>query len=118
MEVWKISDLFSIDSQNQETKDEIERVLTSLEWYIDGIFNKNETFSFILFFTAIEALLGDPNRKENIVDRLSDRWAYLLSKNSAKRKSLKKDFNKGKAEGHFPYMQLGTDKGWFYFLSS
>lgn len=76
----------------EEVMKEKERILTSIEWFFEGLTNENETFSFILFSTAIEALLGDPKNTETLVDRLSDRCSFLIAKDCLDRKKAKKRF--------------------------
>lgn len=90
-----IAKLFSTSIDNKAIQ-EIERVRASLEWYFEGLVSDNDTFSYILFFTAIEALLGerDKDRNKDLTDRISDRCAFLLAKDSVSRKQIKQFFEK------------------------
>lgn len=88
-----ISSLFQFNSDSeQQVRNQIERIRTSLEWYFEGLTNDNETFSFILFCTAIEALLGSGNEQTSISYRLSDRISFLIARNVIERENIRKEF--------------------------
>ncbi len=71
---------------------EINRVRNALHWYFDGIADFNASFSFIKLTIAIETLLGEPNAKKDIVQRLADRCSFLIATDAIERKKIKKDF--------------------------
>lgn len=77
-----------------DEKSEIDRVRTSLEWYYEGLINENETFSFMLFCTAIEALLGSKKENAGVTERLSDRMSFLIAQSVMERETIKNEFLK------------------------
>ncbi len=79
-------------NQNKDQIEEIERVRTALLWFFEGLKNNYKTLSFIQFSTAIEALLGEPSEKQDVVKRLSDRCAFLTAEDSLERKKIKNEF--------------------------
>jgi hypothetical protein len=72
---------------SREVLSEIERVRTGLEWFFNGLSNDNQTFSYVQLAIAFEALLGEGGN--NIVDRLSDRCAYLVATGLSPKKDHK-----------------------------
>ncbi|MBT9175532.1 MAG: hypothetical protein DDT22_01212 [candidate division WS2 bacterium] len=90
-----LSTLFHSNAHlTDDEKSQIDRVRTSLEWYYEGLINENETFSFILFCTAIEALLGSKKENAGITERLSDRISFLIARSAMERVAIKEDFLK------------------------
>lgn len=69
---------------------DVERVRTAIQWFYEGVFNENKTFSFVQLAVALEALLGEPKRKTNIGERLADRCAFLVGETVDERKKIKK----------------------------
>lgn len=93
--VTNLSTLFHSNPHlKKDERSQIERVRTSLEWYFEGLVNENETFSFILFCTAIEALLGFEKGTAGITVGLSDRISFLIAKDVMEREAIKKNFLK------------------------
>ncbi len=84
-----IQKLFATSRENQE---DAERIQAALLWFFDGFANRNKTFSFIQYSIAVEALIGEPGKHNNIVERLADRCAYIIGKNSVERKEINKIF--------------------------
>jgi hypothetical protein len=69
-----------------------EPIKTAAEWYFEALCTENETFKFIQYTIAIESLLGDPEKRDRVTERLSDRCAYLLGVNQEEREEIKKSF--------------------------
>jgi len=89
-----LSTLFHSNPHLQpDERSQIDRVRTSLEWYFEGLISENQTFSFILFCTAVEALLGSEKDQSNITQRLSDRISFLIARSVMEREAIRKDFS-------------------------
>lgn len=84
-----IQKLFAASIENQE---DAERIQAALLWFFDGLANRNKSFSFIQYSTAVEALIGEPEKHNNIVERLADRCAYIIGRNSEERTKINKEF--------------------------
>ncbi len=84
-----IQKLFTASIENQE---DAERIQAALLWFFDGLANRNKSFSFIQYSTAVEALIGEPAKHNNIVERLADRCAYIIGRNSEERTKINKEF--------------------------
>jgi hypothetical protein len=82
---------FVTDGPVEQMK-EVERVRNALEWFLNGLIEKRNSFSFIQLTIAAESLLGDPKSHYDITDRLSDRCAYLIGENALERREIKKNF--------------------------
>lgn len=65
----------------------------AFDWYFNSMLTQQDNTSTIMKWIAIEAILGDEN-PDRLVDKLSDRYSYLIGKNSNERNMLKKFFKK------------------------
>lgn len=64
----------------------------ALEWSFDSMTNQSDfTLSFMQLSIALEAILGG-EKEDAIVNRLSDRCAYLIGRNLTERKEIRKKF--------------------------
>ena len=86
-----IQKLFAPSTDNQE---DAERIQAALLWFFDGLANRNKTFSFIQYSTAVEALIGEPGKHNNIRERLADRCAYIIGRTSEERTRINEEFTK------------------------
>jgi hypothetical protein len=95
-----------IDDFESGENDEVERVRAALEWFYEGMANRNATFSYVQLSIALEALLGEPFKKkrreqkqkkeykgnpeqtEGVVQRLRDRCAYLIADDPNERRDI------------------------------
>ncbi len=72
------------------------QILNALEWYGIGIIKSfqgaDETFEYISYMTAIEALLGSKKPEPSMMEKLADRTAFLLGGPINKRSDVRDKF--------------------------
>lgn len=89
-EAQAFSYLFRDRTDDEKIDNEAGRVRTALEWFFNALANDNQTFAHVQLCIAMEALLGERNERDNIMDRLSNRCAFLIGRNPIERRMMKK----------------------------
>jgi hypothetical protein len=71
-----------------------EHILLAGQWLLDSYVGKNELLSFVQTMVAMEILLGEESKSDEIgvIKLLSNRCAYLIGKNQTQRAKILKDF--------------------------
>ncbi len=67
-------------------------ILSAARWYFNSLIEPNHTQSYIQASVGLEILLGQPNQHQNIVERLADRYAYLVGTSRLTRDKLRHHF--------------------------
>jgi hypothetical protein len=71
---------------------DFQSISAAIEWYQDSLFSDNQTLDFLSACIGLEALLGDENQMENMTNRLSDRYGFLMGKGRTSREKLRQDY--------------------------
>lgn len=76
---------------DSEDEDAI-RIRAASVWYLESLTSSNETFSMIQATIGTEALLGDSESQQRVMERLSDRAGYLLGRSQRERERIRQKF--------------------------
>lgn len=72
------------------------RIKSAIKWDFESSLDEldNPSLSLLQMCIGLEALLGDMRYEEGVTRTLSDRYAYLLGKNTEERNDIKAKFKK------------------------